>query len=518
MLNPPSIRARTCALAALAGLAGACALRAQALQLTVVGGSTPGDLAFDMAPSTAPFQFAAVIPSFSQGPTPLAVFDPNDPRSMQLGTELLSLSWLGLTDLNQRFAVGPLPLGSVPSFQDLPIFFQGVTLSGGVPIVDQISNPGIIRLGIANTFRDRGVTFPDERAFATVVGRADGRWMVVGGARGQLLAQNAHRTTGIYDPFTDTFTLGPQMNDPRSLHTQTTLPDGRTLFVGGVDAFNNPQSSCEIYDPATDSFTLVAPMNSPRMGHTATLLPDGRVFVTGGFDALTVTPTQLSAIFDIVDSTEIYDPATDTWSPAADLSVPRAGHVAILRPNGTVLLAGGVSWYTFIINLTRVEDSCDLFDPGAGTMVAGPTMDATRSLLEPVPLPNDRYLFAGGIGALSLTNLGTPTAASGIYDAVANTWTGIAPLNVARGYHRGWVLDNGDLMLAGGAAGNILTPVPLDSVEIYSVGSGTFALGPPMTIPRAGPARFRTPQGQVQLFGGGTTGNVIVNSSEFYYH
>ena len=90
-------------------------------------------------------------------------------------------------------------------------------------------------------------------------------------------------------------------------------------------------------------------------------------------------------------------------------------------------------------------------------------------------------------------------------------------MNSARGYHRGWALGNGRFMLAGGAAGDILTPVPLDSVEVFSLTTNAFTVGPAMTIPRAAPAMFLTPYGQVQLFGGGTTNNTIVNTTEFYY-
>ncbi|MCR9248172.1 MAG: hypothetical protein NXI31_24340 [bacterium] len=459
------------------------------------------------------------MPSFQRGPTPLVAFDPNDGRSMDVGTELLGSTWFGYLGLDGHLRIGPLNMAAVPAFQDLPIYFQGVTFGGVTTILDRISSPEVIRLGNAGTFRDRIVTFQDDRAFATVLERPDRTWMVVGGARGQLLAQSAHNSTAIYHPLDDQFTIGPMLNNPRSLHTQTTLQDGRTLLVGGVDAFNNPQASCEIYDPATDTFTLVASMNTPRMGHSATLLPDGRVFVAGGLDAVTVTPTQLSAVRDTVDTTEIYDPVTDTWTSSATMSDPRAAHVAILRPDGKVMLAGGLSWYSVIVIgwLPTIEDSCDIYDPATDTMASGPAMNDSRSFLEPVELGNDRWLLAGGIGNLTLTNLGTPTASAEIYDAVANTWTSVGPLNSARGYHRAWALDNGDFMLAGGADGNILQPNPLDSVEIFSPATNSFTFGPSMTIPRAAPAKYRTRQGQMQLFGGGTTNNTIVNSTEFYY-
>lgn len=46
----------------------------------------------------------------------------------------------------------------------------------------------------------------------------------------------------------------------------------------------------------------VGNLNAPRVGHTATLLSDGRVLITGGYSA--------------VNSTELYDPIAETFSPA----------------------------------------------------------------------------------------------------------------------------------------------------------------------------------------------------------
>jgi hypothetical protein len=73
-------------------------------------------------------------------------------------------------------------------------------------------------------------------------------------------------------------------------------------------------------------FVATAPLEDPRIGHTATLLPDGRVLVIGGYE---------------VASAEIWDPATETWSPAGRMAQPREGHEATLLSDGRVLVSGG---------------------------------------------------------------------------------------------------------------------------------------------------------------------------------
>jgi hypothetical protein len=86
---------------------------------------------------------------------------------------------------------------------------------------------------------------------------------------------------------------------------------------------------------AHPQFQPAAPMNVPRTHVNATLLPDRTVLVTGGGLAREsrITPTLQS---------EIYDPATNTWTMVASSKVPRLYHsVALLLPDGRVVVAGG---------------------------------------------------------------------------------------------------------------------------------------------------------------------------------
>lgn len=491
---------------------------AQALQLDVAGGSTPGQLQLDAYPAATLLEAMVIVPSTTAGPTPIAIFDPMDFRSLDVGLELLGLAWAGLSGLDGHFRV-QLPLAAAPALQDQPLFFQAVTFAWGVTILDRLSNGNVVRLANAGAFRDRQVYSQYDRAFATVLPRPDRKWLLVGGARGQLLAQQAWATTEVYDPITDSFAAGPSLNAPRSLHTATLLPNGKWLIAGGVNQTNDPQATCELYDPALDTFTPIASMGTPRMGHTATLLANGKVLVTGGIQAMPTTPTQLEPVHQTVNTSELYDPVLGTWTNGPNLGTPRAGHMAVTRPDGKVALVGGISWDSVIILgwLPTVRRTMDLYDPVANTMAAGPQMATARSLIDPLPLGNDRWLFAGGISALTLTSQGTPTATAEIYDAVNNTWTTVGSMATARGNHRGWQIGPNQFLLAGGANGTVLSPVSLASTEIFSTATNTFAPGPVMNFARAGAAAFPTPQGQIQLFGGATAGGSITASTEWYY-
>src|SRR5437016_9475717 len=84
---------------------------------------------------------------------------------------------------------------------------------------------------------------------------------------------------------------------------------------------------------------------TPRNGHKAVLLSSGKVFVIGG-----------SA--DEV-GTEIYDPATGTWTRGHSMYTPRIEFTATLLANGKVLVAGGD-------NFSGDLDECELYDPATG--------------------------------------------------------------------------------------------------------------------------------------------------------
>ena len=498
---------------------GALALPAQSLELRAVGGSMPGPLAVSLE-GCYPFELALFIPSGNPGPTPIGLFDPADPRSLSVGADLASFSFLTVAGLTGEADV-TLQMPSNPALLDAPLFWQAVTFSFLPTLIDRISNPDVVRLGIAGQFRDRNLQTFDLRAFATALVRADNKPLLVGGARGALLAQVATDATEIYDPVTDLFVPGPTMTTPRSLHTQTRLNDGRFLIAGGVDAGNNPQATCEVYDPVADAFVAVASMNVPRMGATATLLADGRVFVSGGLEALSTMPTQLQAIRDAVDSTEIYDPVADTWTFGPAMSDPRAGHIALQRTDQKIVLCGGISWYPnfFFGWLPTVETSCDIYDPVTNTMSAGPSMNDARALIEAVEIAPDRWLLAGGMNGLSILpfNAGNPTNTAEIYDAATNTWTAVGSMATARVNQKGWALPNGTFLLAGGGDGSILAPVPLSSTEVFDPATNSFSPGPSMNLPRAAAGILRMPQGQIFLFGGADSGQTVTNTTEWYF-
>ena len=140
------------------------------------------------------------------------------------------------------------------------------------------------------------------------------------------------------------------MNVGRAEATATLLPNGKILIAGGVGSSGDFLASTELYDPATNSFAPMsetASMNAGRYYATATLLPNGKVLIAGGFGAGGGTAS----------STDLYDPASNSFAPESGTATMNAGRyiaTATLLPNGKVLIAGGFGSSTVALASTEL--------------------------------------------------------------------------------------------------------------------------------------------------------------------
>jgi Kelch motif len=115
------------------------------------------------------------------------------------------------------------------------------------------------------------------------------------------------------------------------------LADGRVLVVGVKVEMMEPTPTAEIFDPRTGAWTAAHSLATGRWGHTAVRLHDGRVLVAGG----TTVVCDKGCSRSTVATLEIYDPASDTWSPAGALA-SAADHPAMaVMADGRVIIAGG---------------------------------------------------------------------------------------------------------------------------------------------------------------------------------
>jgi hypothetical protein len=222
------------------------------------------------------------------------------------------------------------------------------------------------------------------RSNAHVLTLADNRVLVVGGGSTQA---------EVYDPVTGSFTAAGSLPSIYGYHgTITRLQDGRVLLASGLSQFNDgccitPIAS--LYDPVSGTWSATGSLNVGREGATASLLLDGRVLVTGG---------QIDFHGDkiVTNRTELYDPATGAWTEGPAMNTARVSAAAVVLPDGRVLISGGQTGSNAaIVTPTVILASSELFDPATGTWSNAGDLSAGRSGHRTIVMPDGRVLAVG---------------------------------------------------------------------------------------------------------------------------
>jgi len=232
----------------------------------------------------------------------------------------------------------------------------------------------------------------------------------------------------------------------RTWQVATTLDDGRVLVSGGCawNAGCYSVNSAEVYDPVSGTFSLVSNMNQPRTGHSATVLPitAKTVLVAGGND----------------NSAELFDPVTNSFtSLASQMNEARTNHsaVQITAADGKkkVLLIGGDGLKT-----------TEIFDPETLTFTASGSMSVLRNSHAAVVLKNGKVLVTGG----------SFTTTAEIYDPLKGLFTLTNGTMISsRSIHNAQLLSDGKVLVAGGK-GSISGTWSLETAELFDPDTGLF--------------------------------------------
>jgi Kelch motif/Galactose oxidase, central domain len=292
-------------------------------------------------------------------------------------------------------------------------------------------------------------------------------------------------------------TPSPSMATARGAATATLLSNGKVLIAGGFATGSNDSAvnTTELYDPISNSFQAGPSMSDARGGAAATLLPNGKVLIAGGADGS-----------GALASTELYDVGTNTIVPGPSMTVARQSAGATLLPSGKVLIAGGGS--------PDALSSTEIYDPAANTFAPGQSMDVAENLAQATLLPNGKVLITGD----AVSDPQTGVSVAELYDPASNTMSERL-LNTFRRSATAALLPNGKVLIAGGVGAPIPGQLPLlSSSEIYDPSKDTFVDGPSMITGHAGATAAPLANGDILIFGGygGSTSIVILDDVEIY--
>ena len=328
-------------------------------------------------------------------------------------------------------------------------------------------------------------------------------------------------STELYDPLTNSFASGPSMHAGREEHSATMIAAGASagqILIAGGRGSNDFLASTEIYDPLPSRFMDGPKMKTVGIDHTATAIGSpganlGKILLAGGY-----------GVTEEVNSTELYDPASNTLSPGPSMRDPRTLHTAtviVSGPNaGKVLLAGGNgSSFASDKFYSGTLASTELYDPASNTFVSGPSMSVARYSATATVIvsgPNaGKILIAGGFD-----EGGKPVFSTELYDPSTNRFTPGPAMNVAREGHTTTVITAGPnaekILIAGGLDTN---GQHLASTDLYDPLTNTFAVGPTMRVARSEHTATAIASGRsagMILLAGGVGYPGVLASAELY--
>ncbi len=258
---------------------------------------------------------------------------------------------------------------------------------------------------------------------------------------------------------------------PTAVRLPAVASDGRYAYAagglgGGTDQFAR-------YDPQTDTWQVLPSLPTPVTGATLLFAPTtGKLYLFGGSSGNMVG-----------SSTQIYDPATASWSAGAALPAPRSVMSGGVW-QGKLYLAAGADTLRFTpqVQLWAYDPLSDSWDTTLPAL-PGATMGAVGAVIA------DHLLIAGGADSNA-----NPLSSLYDYDLTKRHWQIRAALPQAV-YGAGGALPGAELWVIGGgipftAGGAPARPADrpqdvLGTTQLYDAAQDRWRSGPALTSPRA---------------------------------
>ncbi|MEZ5726688.1 MAG: Ig-like domain-containing protein [Burkholderiaceae bacterium] len=258
----------------------------------------------------------------------------------------------------------------------------------------------------------------------TATGLDSGKVLYAGGEDLSGPTPAASAETYLFDPATDTLTVGPTMPWAARWHTATRLVDGRVFIAGGRTSGGIVSNKTMLYDPDTHAFIRGPDLLVPREFHRAHLLHDGRVLLAAGANVTTMHATS-----------EIFDPVANTITAGGTMAIGGQGRASAVLSDGRVLFAGGYG--------AQALPQAEVFDPTTDTFSGVGSMGTARYAAPATRLPNGKILIAGGLTGTTLNDTWTSTAE--IFDPATNQFvpTGSMPYSPGSTHRAPVLLEDG---------------------------------------------------------------------------
>ena len=299
---------------------------------------------------------------------------------------------------------------------------------------------------------------PDEELYGVA---CKGKMYVIGGwDDGKARGANYE-----YDPATDKWTKKTSM--PRKAHHAALASyNGKIYVCGGFVPPENtnvplggawqPIDNTWEYDPAADSWRSLAPLPGKR-GAAVAVEAGGKIYVIGGATTVegskepwtlssgaATSPQSVSPFFTffgparVLNTNDVYDPATNKWESRKPMSVPR-NHAFAAAVNGKIYVIGGRTGSAYIMTATNTN-VVEQYDPATDTW-SGPLQRMPTARSGGGWGTDGRRIYCAG-GEVTTTQLNGAFRAVEAFDPAANTWSTLPSMPMPRHGVAGAVIGN----------------------------------------------------------------------------
>lgn len=290
------------------------------------------------------------------------------------------------------------------------------------------------------------------------------------------------------------------------------------VLLGGLDAAGDVVGDVYTFDPVNEVYSApLTPMPTPRYRFGAAC-KDGKVWVAGGFNNSHAGNMGWS-----IDSVDIYDVATDTWTSGPALNTAR-GDLALANFGGDLYAMGGYDWsYTALASVEKLAD-------GATSWTAAASMSSPKGDLQAAVIDGMVYVPGGwNAGSTFLSELD-------VYDPSADSWSLGPSMDAPRGDTAVVALDGKVFVIGGEMWSGVMSTcdwgwgpeecavnlIPMHGVEMFDPATQVWTSMAPLPASRfrfaAAAVEGRHAEGALYAFGGHAHGEVAVTSVwNFHY-
>lgn len=281
---------------------------------------------------------------------------------------------------------------------------------------------------------------------------------------------------------TPEWTAAAAMGDTRTQAVVVQDENGLVYVIGGVNvvsggAYAPDVSNVSSYNPATGQWVNLAPLPQATRGAAGAYV-DGKIYVVGG----------ANSSLGRIANTQIYDIASNTWSPGAPCPTGIWEGKAVASSNGRVYVMGGET------GLSSYSSALYIYNPVLDSWTTGASMPV--GVKAGAAAYDGSYIFYVG----GETTIGTSSALYVYYpwdswSTLASMPRGVSSLAAAIG-------TDGFLYAFGGGANHFNIGAGYNSTYYFDPWAGVWGTGPDMSMSVRYLGGVSTSDGRILAFGG----------------